>query len=67
MNARFEFVNDPSQTPDVPTEELGTAFVDTGGNTTAAFLPGVQLEDIAACDKPVLSPAQQFLGQAQVL
>ena len=61
MNARFEFVRSPDDTPDVPTQELGTVFVDAEDNRTMAFLPGVQLEDIAACEKPVVVGRSGFL------
>ena len=54
MNARFEFVKDEGETPDIPTQEFATTFVDAQGNKTMAFLPGVQLEDIAACEQPVV-------------
>jgi hypothetical protein len=61
MNARLEFVTSPDETPDIPTQEFGTAFIDTEGNRTSAFMPGVQLEDIAACDKPEVSGRYGFL------
>jgi hypothetical protein len=61
INARLEFVRDPFETPDIPTQEFGVAFVDTEGNKTSAFMPGVQLEDIAACDKPVVTSRSGFL------
>ena len=54
LNARLEFVRDASETPDVPTQEYAVRFVDTDGNKTGPFLGGVQLEDIAGCDRPVV-------------
>lgn len=56
MNARLEFVGDPSETPDIPSQEFGVRFADTDGNLTQAFLPGVQLSDISSCEGPVALP-----------
>ncbi len=61
MNARLEFVKDPTETPDIPTQEFAVTFVDTEGNRTSPFLPGVELSDIASCDKPVVSKRSGFM------
>ena len=61
MNARYEFVRDAAETPDVPTQEFGVNFVDTEGNKTYGFMAGVQLEDIAACEAPVVAGRGGFL------
>ncbi|MBP7806917.1 hypothetical protein KA047_00280 [Candidatus Saccharibacteria bacterium] len=63
INARLEFLRDPSESPDVPVQEFGAYFIDSEGNETAPFLPGVQLEDVAACDKPVIAKRNGFLGR----
>lgn len=65
MNARLELVQSPDETPDIPTQEFGVYFIDSAGNRTSPFLPGVQLEDIAACDRPVVSSRIGFLRKKQ--
>lgn len=63
LNARLEFIGDPNETPDVPAQEYATRFIDTEGNKTAAFLPGVQLEEIATCEGPVVTGRSGFLSR----
>ena len=60
LNQHLEFVQDPTETPDVPTQVYATQFVDTEGNRTAAFMPGTQLADIAVCEGPVVSGRSIF-------
>jgi len=61
MNARAEFIQSPAETPEVPSQEFATIFVDTEGNQTSAFLPGVKLEDIGSCEKPIVSGRGGFM------
>jgi hypothetical protein len=61
INARFEFVSDPSETPDVPVQNYGSTFIDTNGNQTGAFFAGVELDDIADCEGPVVAGRSGFL------
>lgn len=61
INANFEFVSDPSETPDVDTQEFGVRFVDTEGNATSPLWNGTQLEDIAKCEGPVVTQRYGFL------
>lgn len=63
VNARFEFVGGAEEVANThePVREFATVFVDSEGNKTQAFLPGVQLGDIAACSEPVPSGRKRFL------
>lgn len=63
INTRLEFINDPLETPGVPVQEFRVQFVDTAGQKTESFFPGVQLQDIADCEKPVVAFRSGFMGR----